>query len=502
MHPKQIPLNLTDEKQPYTYDEALKEAGFGRAQISLTILCGFCLMASANESMGVGIILPASQCDLELDLSRKGLVGGAVFLGVMISTYYWGYQTDIQGRHAVLRKTLLAATSCSLVACFVNNFHLLLALRFLVGLFIAAPGSTGIVYLGEFCPAKYRGQMISYACAIAGFGFFYVAAMAWWILSYDWSISITNNFTIRPWRLLFVVNALPGFISGLLLCFYPETPRFLLEQGRCDEALDVFRWIHRHNKGADSPFEVHSLKSESHPPEVPNQQPALLQKLRNQITPLMKFPHSISLLVCSFQTVSVYGTYGGLGIWYPQIMNLVFSTQGPTESAICSIIQLNRTSTTTMDPADSSTCDDTIRPETYIYTLILGALVGTYTLLISILLSRFGEKTLIYANLIAAGGVGVILQYVTHTYVAAILFCVEITVAAVSIILVRSMQVSLFPTRVKGTAVSLTALIGRVGQLISNVVTGVLIVQHCTLTLYFIASLLFISAALNALLQQ
>lgn len=135
--------------------------------------------------------------------------------------------------------------------------------------------------------------------------------MAWWILSYDWSIQITSTFTIRPWRLLFVVNALPGFVAGLAFCFHPESPKFLLGQGRCEEALDVLRWVHQRNKGANSTFKVHLLKSEKQPLEgvtVPNQQPALLQRLWNQIVPLMKFPHSISLLVCSIQTASVYVT--------------------------------------------------------------------------------------------------------------------------------------------------------------------------------------------------
>ncbi|XP_058811377.1 synaptic vesicle glycoprotein 2C-like [Topomyia yanbarensis] len=495
-----ISLNLSEENKRHSYDEALREAGFGKAQIAMMFLCGFALMSSANESMGMGLILPASQCDLDLDMTRKGIVGGAVFIGVLISTYYWGYQTDIRGRQTVLKITLLGATCCSFLASFVNHFYLLVVLRFLVGLFISAPGSAAIVYLGEFCPTNRRGQMITYACAIAGFGFAYVAVVASWILSYDWSFTIIESFAIRPWRLLFLINSLPGFITGLVFWCYPESPRFLLAQGRHKEALSVLRWLHRQNR-TDS-FTVRELQMEAYqrtPNNEPDQESDWFSQARTQISPLMKQPNSINISVCCFQTATVYVAYGGLGLWFPQIMNLVFSTESTNERPICEVMQSNSTSFKSIESSKTIECVDRLQPETFIYTFALGAMCGGYTLLNSVFLTRYSEKTLIYVNLIAAGCAGIALQYVTNNYIVAILFCVEINVAAVCIILVRSMQVSLFPTQVKATVVSLTALVGRI---ISNIVTGVLILQQCTYTLYFIAGLLFASAGLNALLQQ
>lgn len=68
----------------HSFDEALEMTGFGRVQIVLVILSGLGMMASINEAMGMSIILPAAQCDLDLDAAEKGIVGGAVFLGTFL----------------------------------------------------------------------------------------------------------------------------------------------------------------------------------------------------------------------------------------------------------------------------------------------------------------------------------------------------------------------------------------------------------------------------------
>lgn len=226
----------------------------------------------------------------------------------MISTYYWGYQTDIRGRKGVLKITLLTTVACSFPAAFVSNFHLLVVLRFLVGLFVAASSSSAIIYLGEFCPANRRGQMIGYACAIGGLGLGYSAAFGWWILSYEWTIIITESFSIRPWRLLFLVNTLPGLIAGIAFCWYPETPKFLIGQGKPEEALDVLRWVHKQNKGPGEQFNVQQLLGDSNrqipSKQAPEGKTGTLQNLWIQISPLMKLPHSVYLAASCVQNVT------------------------------------------------------------------------------------------------------------------------------------------------------------------------------------------------------
>lgn len=180
-------------------------------------------------------------------------------------------------------------------------------------------------------------------------------------------------------------------------------------------------------------------------------------------------------------------------------MNIVFQSEETTGAKICSILQTKTIAVNDTESAGIAECHDTLSQEVFIYTLMLGIMCGGYMLLSSIILTKLTDKTLIYINLITAGCAGILLQYLTHVYVVAALFCVQIVAASLCIVLVRSIQVAVFPMQVKATAISLSNLAGRLGMVVSNVVTGILLVQQCTITLYVIATLLFVSAGLNAL---
>lgn len=65
--------------------------------------------------------------------------------------------------------------------------------------------------------------------------------------------------TFRPWRLLIILYTIPGIFSILILIFLKESPRFLLCQGREEEAMDVINWIYKTNTG--SPIETFTVKS-------------------------------------------------------------------------------------------------------------------------------------------------------------------------------------------------------------------------------------------------
>lgn len=41
----------------------------------------------------------------------------------------------------------------------------------------------------------------------------------------------------------------PGIIALIMLCFLKESPKFLLCQGREEEAMDVINWVYKTNTG-------------------------------------------------------------------------------------------------------------------------------------------------------------------------------------------------------------------------------------------------------------
>lgn len=58
-------------------------------------------------------------------------------------------------------------------------------------------------------------------------------------------------FFYGSWNLFVAVCALPSILIGIWLMFFPESPKFLLECGETEAALDILRDIFHSNTGKD-----------------------------------------------------------------------------------------------------------------------------------------------------------------------------------------------------------------------------------------------------------
>lgn len=55
------------------------------------------------------------------------------------------------------------------------------------------------------------------------------------------------GIVFRPWRLLIIVLALPSGLGAIAITFFHESPKFLANWGRKDEALDVLKSMYAIN---------------------------------------------------------------------------------------------------------------------------------------------------------------------------------------------------------------------------------------------------------------
>lgn len=73
----------------------------------------------------------------------------------------------------------------------------------------------------------------------------YLPGLAWLILPDDWKVDLPFfNIVFRPWRVLLIVYTLPCLLCALCLYYLPESPKFLLTQGKRKEALTVLRQMY------------------------------------------------------------------------------------------------------------------------------------------------------------------------------------------------------------------------------------------------------------------
>lgn len=72
--------------------------------------------------------------------------------------------------------------------------------------------------------------------------------MAWAVLPLDFRIDFGAYF-FRSWRLLVILYASFFILAAILMSFGPESPKYLVSQGKPDEALKVLQTIYAKNKG-------------------------------------------------------------------------------------------------------------------------------------------------------------------------------------------------------------------------------------------------------------
>lgn len=129
-------------------------------------------------------------------------------------------------------------------------------------------------YLGEFQPTKYRERVLCWMEMFWTVGVIVLPrkyltspvnpfvklslktrshrfpVIAWLIIPMDFTY-VTETFYFKSWNLFVALCALPSLMLGLWLFAFPESPKFLLECGEADTALEVFKWIYSRNTGAD-----------------------------------------------------------------------------------------------------------------------------------------------------------------------------------------------------------------------------------------------------------
>uniref|UniRef100_A0A8C6U9V4 Synaptic vesicle glycoprotein 2Bb n=1 Tax=Neogobius melanostomus TaxID=47308 RepID=A0A8C6U9V4_9GOBI len=230
------------------YEDIMEDCGHGKFQWTLFMVLGLALMADGVECFVVAFVLPSAEKDLCLSNAEKGMLGLVVFLSMMVGAFLWGGLADKLGR----RKCLIVALAINCVFAFLSSFAqgygFFLFFRLLSGIGIGGTVPIVYTYFSEFLQKDKRGEHLSWLCMFWMMGGIYASFTAWGIIPrYGWGFSMGTEFQFHSWRVFVLVAALPAIASLVGLTFMPESPRFLLENAKHDEAWMILKQVHDTN---------------------------------------------------------------------------------------------------------------------------------------------------------------------------------------------------------------------------------------------------------------
>jgi MFS transporter, SP family, arabinose:H+ symporter len=224
------PPEPTEIRQAYVY-----------AIATIAALGGFLFGYDLDVMVGTIIFLQGS---FKLSPVQVGFAVSCATIGCMIGPLIGGEVADRLGRKKTLFVTALIFAAGTIGTVFPRTIGQFDAFRIVGGLGVGLASVTSPMYLAEISPARLRGRLVTVnQLAIV------VGALTSIIVAYG--LSASGN-----WRAMFASELVPVAVFLMGLAAVPESPRWLFEKKRIEEARLVLQKIYHSAAGVEQEMEM------------------------------------------------------------------------------------------------------------------------------------------------------------------------------------------------------------------------------------------------------
>jgi sugar porter (SP) family MFS transporter len=182
-----------------------------------------------------------------------GFTISIAIIGTIIGTLIIGKPAEKYGR----KKSLIVLSGLfalsTLGSALAINWEMLLIFRFITGVLLGCVSVITPMFIAEISPAKKRGQLVLLN------QFFVVTAI---FIAFAVNYLLANAIETSSWRWMVGVEAIPATSFFLLLNLVPESPRWLINKERNNEALAIFQRIKAENPEGEVRIVQQSVEQE------------------------------------------------------------------------------------------------------------------------------------------------------------------------------------------------------------------------------------------------
>lgn len=208
---------------------------FGRAHILAAAALFMAFVIESWEQLALVYVSGDLGDAFGIDESAIGWALSAVALGMIPGNLVWGPVSDRIGRRSVCLWSLAAYGVTALASAFSPDFTVLMVTRFVSGLALAGIYTVTFPYFLELLPSRLRGRAA-------------VHLSVGWPIGVLLAVGVTHALGGLGWHVVALASELAGLWVFAIRAWVPESPYWLAEQGRHQEAADVLRRL-----GADVP---------------------------------------------------------------------------------------------------------------------------------------------------------------------------------------------------------------------------------------------------------
>ena len=240
----------------------------------------------------IGFVLAFIIGGWHLTYGQSGAILLSSGVGAPIGSLLWGWLADKIGRRTTMILTVLNFSLATGLMAFTpdHGWVFLTVCRFFVGVGVTGLYAVDIAIVQEFVPAYKRG---------------WITGLTTTLLPAGTLLGALAGAYLEPtigWRGLFALGLVPSLLTLLIRAWVPESPHWLMSQGRHDEARRSLAWA----------LQVDPATIELPPPTTKVATASWLE--------LFKYPRSMA--AACLTGISQTGTVG-LSLWLTTLLVLV-----------------------------------------------------------------------------------------------------------------------------------------------------------------------------------
>ncbi|GJD52950.1 Putative niacin/nicotinamide transporter NaiP [Methylobacterium crusticola] len=204
-----------------------------RFHVTVLVVAALSLFFDTLDTVITGFAFAAFRDEWKLGASALGINAAIGLAGYLVGSLLVGFAADRWGRKAVMTWSLALYSLFSASRALAPGIEVFALLNFLTWLFVGVESCVVPPYLAELWPSRLRGRFNGWMMSFFALG---IALSPVWALIFLPTVG---------WRWTLALTAPFALLIGIMRRVLPESPRWLLSQGRGAEAEAVVADIER-----------------------------------------------------------------------------------------------------------------------------------------------------------------------------------------------------------------------------------------------------------------
>ncbi|WP_405911932.1 MFS transporter [Streptomyces sp. NBC_00963] len=202
-----------------------------RWHVTVRLIVGAVTFFEAFDQLLIAYAMPQLRHEWHLTDSASTWLLTVGSVGMLIGAVLSGRLADRIGRVKVIALCVAVSSVANLALAVTTSPGSFMAVRFVQGLAIGGEVPVAATFIAEITRSHRRGRFVLLYELVFPAGLTVGALVAAWVVP------------LLGWRWMYVLAAVPGVLCVLVQRSVPESPRWLAEHGRVQEAADVMTRI-------------------------------------------------------------------------------------------------------------------------------------------------------------------------------------------------------------------------------------------------------------------